>query len=60
MDVHVPNFPLRSSSTGSMVLDTDIARTESEMRDLHMIDVEAGLDDTYVDILKTRFFGLGQ
>lgn len=55
-----PDFPFRSRSNGSEVLESDIAQTESEIHDLHMFQIESQLDDLYVNILKTRFFGLGK
>ena len=55
----MPNFPARSRSNGSDLLE-NIPQTDSEIHDLHMIQIESQMDDLYVDILKTRFFGLGK
>lgn len=51
--------PKTISRTNTPIFDADIALSDKEMHDLHMIDIESQIDNFYVDALKTKFFGLG-
>ena len=64
--IQIPHSPPTTALTHSLTLeralsnDNDYAVDDAEMHALHMIDLEARVDDLYVHLLKTRYFGLGE